>query len=365
MGDFLNRKLMFLCFLMTVVTFSFIGLKLTDAAAASKDKPVTLKMSTYLTPSYKDGFYANKKMVDYINLHGKKCNLSAEFFHSGTVYKAKELLPGCMTGSLDIGGLVAPYVEGSIPALGVSSLPFAWENFYVHRDGTRRGSPYFNFLADEYAKRGLVLLSQSPVGPQEFVSSIPLMKIEDWKGLKVRVSGAVYSKAMQTIGASPISMPSGEVYTSLQRGVVDAAQGLDITFKARKLFEVTKHQINFGCFAMEWTIFMNKVKFDSLSKDQQKVVLNAAELCGHDMSTSEVLGGFMGLRSSLENKNGIKQIYYSKNEHNRFKKAMEPVVDWWTEKVGEKMAKKALKAVRDSQDVGIPSWGKLDLILPE
>ncbi|WP_299979928.1 TRAP transporter substrate-binding protein [Desulfobacula sp.] len=365
MENFINKKTMFLCLLITIVTFAFIGLKLTDVAAASENKPVILKMSTYLTPSYKDGFYANKRMVDYINLHGKKCNLSAEFFHSGTVYKAKELLPSCMTGSLDIGGLVAPYVEGSIPALGVSSLPFAWESFYVHRDGTRRGSPYFNFLADEYAQRGLVLLSQSPVGPQEFISSKPLLKLEDWKGLKVRVSGAVYSKAMQTIGAVPISMPSGEVYTSLQRGVVDAAQGLDITFKARKLYEVTKHQINFSCFDMEWTIFMNKKKFDSLSKDQQKVVMNAAEICGHDMSTSEVLGGFMGLRSSLEKKNGINQIYYSENEYKRFKKAMEPVVEWWTKKVGKETAQKALRAVRDSQDVGIPSWGKLDLILPE
>ena len=365
MQKIISRKVMFSCFLMAIVTFSFVGLNLTEVTAASKNKPVTLRVSTYLTPSYGDAFYANKRMADYINLHGKKYNLSAEFFHSGTVYKAKELLPNCMTGSLDIGALVAPYIEGSIPAIGVSSLPFAWKNFYVQRDGTRRGSPYFEFLTKEYAQRGLVLLSESPVGPQEFVSSKPLKKVDDWKGLKVRVSGAVYSQSMKTIGAIPVSMPSGEVYTSLQRGVVDAAQGLDVTFKARKLYEVTRYQINPGCFAMEWTIFMNKDRFDSLSKEQQKVVMNAAELCGHDICGSEMIGGFLGLRSSLELKHGIKQIYYSEDEYERFKKAMEPVVEWWTKKVGKAKAEEALKAVRDSQNVGIPSWGKLDLILPE
>ena len=88
---------------------------------------------------------------------------------------------------------------------------------------------------------------------------------------------------MKTIGAIPVSMPSGGVYTSLQRGVVGAAEVLDVTF----------------------------------------------------------------------------------DEYELFKKKMEQVVDWWTKKVGEAKAEEALKAVHNSQDLGIPSWGTLGLIIPE
>ena len=46
---------------------------------------------------------------------------------------------------------------------------------------------------------------------------------------------AVYSQSTKTIGSIPVSMSSGEVYTSLHRGVVDAAQGLDVTFDEYEL----------------------------------------------------------------------------------------------------------------------------------
>ena len=71
MEKFINKKVVFSCFLMAIVIFSFVVLNLTEVAAASKNKPVKLKVATYITSAYGDAFYSVKRMADYINYNGK------------------------------------------------------------------------------------------------------------------------------------------------------------------------------------------------------------------------------------------------------------------------------------------------------
>ena len=363
MRRFQSRKSVYLAIILAIIIFS--GLVGQTDATASENKPVNLKIATYQNPAYGTFFYVQKMLADYINLYGRKCNLSAEFYHSGTVYKAKELLPACISGSLDIVSIVPPYLEGSIPSVGVSSLPFVWKNMYVQREAEKRGTPLFKCLDNEFDKRGLLILGLTGSCYMNFVSNKPLTKLEDWKGIKVRVSGPIYSKAMKAIGAIPVSMPSGEVYTSLQRGVVDAAMASDVGIRSRKLGEVTKYQSIIDAFAIDWIFFMNKEKFNSLSKEQQKVVLNAGEVARFGASVAEASTGVEGYRLSLAADYGVKVLYATEKEKTRFKKAMQPVISWWIKKMGKTKAEEILKALHDSENPGLPKWGKLDLILPE
>lgn len=363
MKNLLSNKHFSLTFCLVLIITSFLLFSAMENAIAEQ-KSVLLKVATHMPPAYGDAFYSLKRIADYINLHGRKYNLSAEFSHSEAIYKATEILPASISGTLDIGTQAGPYMEGSIPALGVAALPFIWKDFYAEREAGRRGTPYFNFLDREFAKRGLVLLSVSALGPQEFLCNKPIRKLEDWKGIKFRVAGTADAKSVQLLGAAPISMPSPEIYTSLQRGVVNAVQGLDNTFASRRLYEVAKYQIDLGAFTMNWCIFINQKKFQSLSEEQKKVVLNAGEVAGHDISVSETYGGFMGMRSFLEHK-GVEQIYLSKEEITRHKKALEPVKEWWRKQVGEALGDEGIKAALVSQNEELPKWGKLDLVLPE
>jgi len=331
------------------MTMASVGL---PGISSASGKTVKLKVVTYLTPGYGDGHYASKRMVDYINLYGRSLGLGAEFFHSQTIYKAKEMLPVLISGGIDIAIFMAPYVEGTIPVFGTSDLPFIWGDKFTQCEASRRGSPYFNVVNEECSKKGLQLLALASSAPEEFMARKPLTKLEDFKGMKIRVAGAGYAKALQSIGAVPVSMPSSEVYTSLQRGVVDAAMGVDITFRARKLYEVAKYQINLGGFLFDWPVIMNKGSFDRLSEEQKKVVWNAAELYRHDFSNAESLGtGYMHMRDILKNNYGVKQIYISESEKARMKKAMwGPTVKWWKKRVGPELGDKVLNAVEESKN---------------
>lgn len=348
-----------------LVVLSFLAMSV--SARAEEDKPVTLKVVTHVPPAYGDVWYPLQRMANYINKFGKEYNLKAEFYHSGSVYKAKEILPAVTSGSIDIVGITAiSYIEGSIPSLGASALPFVWTNPLTHIEGTKKGSPYFNYVDRQFQKIGLKLLGLTCGGPQEWICRKPIRKLEDWKNVKFRVAGATYAKAAQALGAVPVSMPSGEIYTSLQRGVVDGALVPDLTIQTRKLFEIAKYQINAGAFNQELPCYINKAKFDSLSKDQKKVVENAGVLWARDEGLSEGFGMYMGMRYTAENQHGVEQIYLSEIEIERMKKAMIPVVEWWRDKVGKEVAEEALNAIRDSQGKSLPRWGKIDsLILPE
>jgi len=359
MKDFKFSKYLFISILCLIMTITAVGL---PGVSSAGDKLVKLKVVTHMTPAYGDSFDPYVGMVDYINLYGKSRGLSAELFHSQTIYKAKEFLPALISGSVDIVIFMAPYIEGTIPIFGVSDLPFIWGDVYTQREGSRKGSPYYNLVAKECSKRGLQLLAMPSDSCQEVISTKPLRKLEDFKGLKIRVAGAANAKAFQAIGAVPISMPSGEVYTSLQRGVVDAALAVDITFSARKLYEVAKYQTNMSAFQFDFPVIMNKGRFDSLSEEQKKVVWNAAEHFRHDFSVCEIFGGCRQLRNILAQDHGVEQIYLSESERARMKKAMwGPTVKWWKKRVGPELADKALKAVEESKHWRKSNYGHLEL----
>jgi TRAP-type C4-dicarboxylate transport system substrate-binding protein len=356
-----RKSLLFLS--LTSAVFLLLSPIKSNYVFAAKNKTVTLKVATYLTPSYGDGFYAGQELINYVRLFGGKHNLDAEdLYHSQTVYKAKEMLPACITGSLDIIILMAPYAQGTIPAFGASDLPFIWKDNYVQREGSRRGSPYFNFITKECGKKNLTLLSLSSTSPEEIISLKPLRSLDDLKGVKIRVTGASHSRSAKALGLIPLPMPSSEIYTSLQRGVIDASMGVDVTFKARKLYEVAKYQLNLGAFLFDWALLMNKTKFDKLTQDQKNVILNASEIYRHAMCTSELISDYKHTRQILRDVHGVEQIYLSPTELERVKHATGEVEEWWKKQVGEKTANEAIKAIKDSHNWRKSRFGKLDLI---
>ena len=103
--------------------------------------------------------------------------------------------------------------------------------------------------------------------------------LEDIKGLKIRAPGLA-GEVMQRIGATPVQMPGGEVFTSMQTGALDAADWVgpynDLTFglhKVAKYYYYPGWQEPGAMLEM----MINKEKWDALPEDLQAIVKNAAE----------------------------------------------------------------------------------------
>ena len=109
----------------------------------------------------------------------------------------------------------------------------------------------------------------------------------DLTGLKLRIT-PVYRDFFQALGATVVQTAPGEVYTALERGVVDG-YGWPIT----GIFDLgwnerTKYRVNPGFYSAEVSILINKKVWDRLN-DQQKAVLRKAADQGETEAASEFL----------------------------------------------------------------------------
>ena len=109
----------------------------------------------------------------------------------------------------------------------------------------------------------------------------PVYELKDLKGLKIRVpEQELWVGAWKAQGANPTPIAWPEVYTAVQQGVVDAMECPRAAIYAAKIHEQAKNIIlTYHSLAL-MAVAMNEKKFQSLTPDQQKVLLDAAREAG-------------------------------------------------------------------------------------
>lgn len=126
-------------------------------------------------------------------------------------------------------------------------------------------------ISSEYEDSHLLFMFAT--GPETLHSADKLIRTpEDMKGMRIRRPSAVAGDIIESMGASPVGLPANDIYTSLQRGVVD---GLSFPWEAIttfKLDELTKYHTNIPFYSSALMMTMNKDKYESLPDDLKKVI---------------------------------------------------------------------------------------------
>ncbi len=98
---------------------------------------------------------------------------------------------------------------------------------------------------------------------------------EDLKGLKIRVSGAAAAAVIEALGATPVQMPAGELYNSLQTGLIDGIVSGASAVGDFKLDEVANsYTLGAPLGRISFYLVMNKERFDGLSPEFQKAIMD-------------------------------------------------------------------------------------------
>jgi TRAP-type C4-dicarboxylate transport system substrate-binding protein len=99
-----------------------------------------------------------------------------------------------------------------------------------------------------------------------------IKSLDDLKGLKIRSPGGLQTQYIKNLGAEPVFMPLGDVYTALDTGAIDGLVTCPPLVLGFKLYEVVKHGViaTFGCVTEG--VVMNKRKWEKLDADSQKVL---------------------------------------------------------------------------------------------
>jgi len=136
----------------------------------------------------------------------------------------------------------------------------------------------YDYMAKLYAEKmnAIFLARLVDNNPFHLYLTKPISK-PDLTGLKIRIT-PVYRDFFQALGATVVQTPPGEVYTSLERGVVDG-YGWPITgIFDLGWHEKTKYRVDPGFYTAEVSVLVNKTTWDKLNDAQRAVLRKAADL---------------------------------------------------------------------------------------
>ncbi|WP_394213795.1 TRAP transporter substrate-binding protein [Psychrobacter piscatorii] len=196
--------------------------------------------------------------------------LKVEVYPSATISKADTAYESAVKGTIDIGSQVQGYTSGRFPLSQIAELPGLSNS--STQTGCMLQTLYDNdTIADEYKDSHLLFMFAT--GPGTLHSTNKLIRTpEDMRGMRIRRPSAVAGDIIESMGASPVGLPANDIYTSLQRGVVD---GLSFPWEAMETFklnELTKYHTNMPFYSSALMVTMNKAKYEGLPEDLKQVI---------------------------------------------------------------------------------------------
>ncbi|MFF7710141.1 DctP family TRAP transporter solute-binding subunit [Pseudomonas sp. NPDC007930] len=203
--------------------------------------------------------------------HGE---LHVQVYPDGQLGDEAPIVDSVGAGAIDIG--LGGAVDGIEPKLNALSLPFLFKDAAsVHAYLDSAAGQKLLAMGEPH---GFKMLGALDSGFRQFANSKhPIKEPADLAGLKVRTPpNPVILATIKQLGALGQSIPFGEVYTSLQSGVVDGVEPELRDFNDQKWYEVAKYvsMANYIWSANFW--FINKDKYDALPEAERKVLDQAA-----------------------------------------------------------------------------------------
>jgi tripartite ATP-independent transporter DctP family solute receptor len=189
-----------------------------------------------------------------------------------------QLLQLVKAGDIDFAIISSANTATISPQAGVMSLHFLFrdENHVIKGLADPKVFEAIRTMIDETAQ-GLHVIGTGSQGVRHMYSKKEVHKVEDIKGLKIRVQATATEDTMfPAYGAQTVHMPFGSVYTSLQTGVVDVAENSINVYLVNKHYEVapvlnlTEHEANNAL------VFISDKLWQSLSAEQKQWVLTSA-----------------------------------------------------------------------------------------
>lgn len=278
---------------MRLIHAATMALMLTAGGAAAQDFTFKFQSSD---PAGNPNFEFQKGWTDLVaEKSGGKIQI--ELLPVGSVVEYNETLDAVAAGILDGQICDSSYWAGKDPAFGLISNPVgAWSSPEQMIDFVENGGGK-ELMQELLGSYGLHFIGVSTPGLEAFVSRKPLDGVDDLQGLKMRSPEGPIANVFAAAGASPVNLPSSEVFTSLDKGVVDAADySVFSVNQAQGLNEVAPHPVYPGFHSLPLVeVSMNAAKWGALPDDLKAVMeetvkeFQQTQLAGNRAADEEAL----------------------------------------------------------------------------
>jgi len=247
-----------------------------------------------------------------------------KFYHSGTLCPLKRALEIGSSGVSDIVNICPPYYPGRLPSFRSGTLPFLFSS-------ATQASKVLTDMIPEYFQKevetnNLKLLGVFTPPIYQLVNTKPAKSIEELKGFRVRSVGAS-DEILKALGAKPLMVAPPEIYTSLQRGIIDSVLYPICAATAFKFDEVAKYITVANIYTTNIIFAMNMDSWNSLPEDLRAIVKQTGERAA--AKCAAVYDAKEKEHFEIWKKRGIKFYKLPKEEMARWRDRAAPLADQW------------------------------------
>jgi TRAP-type transport system periplasmic protein len=205
-------------------------------------------------------------------------DLEVRIYPAASLFKPTQQWDAMVDGQLDISAFPLDYASGKHPQFSATLMPGLVKN----HDHAKRlnDSAFMDDIKKIVDEAGIMVLSDAWLAGGFASKQGCILQPEDAQGQVMRAAGPAFEQMLAAAGASINSMPSSEVYTGLQTGVLDAVNTSSGSFVSYRIYEqvecLTPPGDNALWFMYE-PILMSKASFEELTPEQQQALLDAGQ----------------------------------------------------------------------------------------
>jgi len=246
---------------------ALVGMLAPSVQAGAK---TVIKIGTGVAPDHPENVGARKIK----ELAEKKAGdrLEVQVFTDGQLGDQRTMVENMRNGVLEITWVTVGFFGSYEPILNVI------ESGYLFRDSQHSykvfDGPMGNEVRALVEKHGVKLLGYYEAGLRHITNNVrPVKTPADLKGLKIRTPQAKYHlSTLKYMGANPVAMSFGELYTAMQQKVVDGQENPLSNIYTAKFYEVNKYLSLTGHLHLTHMVMYSAKLWDQLPADLQKVV---------------------------------------------------------------------------------------------
>ena len=244
------------------------------AAEAAADEVFTAILASANTPTHP----IVMAMVEFGDIMYEKSGgrIVLDVFHSAQLGSERDIVEGMMLNTIQFAAITSAPLSGFTDAYTIFDLPFLFESLEEGRMVT--DSPLGDELLLAMTDIGLLGLSWFEHGMRNITNSVrPINTPEDLQGIRIRtMENPMHMEAFRVMGADPVPMAFGELFTALQQGALDAQENPVVNIHSSAFYEVQTYLTMSGHVYAPAPMLVSLPWFNSLPADLQEVVREAA-----------------------------------------------------------------------------------------
>jgi len=252
-----------------------------------------------------------------------------------------------------IGGAQEMMVGSTATLVGITKEMAIWDTPFLFNNAKEADAvldgPVGQKVMDKLQEKGLVGLVYWENGFRNLTNNKrAVTKLEDMDGIKLRVmQNNVFIDSFKTLGANAVPLPFSELFTALETKTVDGQENPYNTILSSKFYEVQKYLTVTNHVYSPWIVLVSKKWWDGLSKDEQKVLLDAAKK-SRDFERQDTRAEADKALADLKGK-GMQVNQLSPTEANRMREKLGAINASISANVGEGLWKEVQAAVAQAR----------------